>query len=481
MNVEIQVALNFLIAFLYNKLPRRRVNQFGEELDAALKIKFEGHWYPEKPYKGSAFRCVKTTPPLDPVFEIAAREAGMDISDIQENLPQELSIWIDPGEVSYRMSEKGPVKILYSESDRTGHDCDNSGREVARAFNPEAQCFKPVEVLSNQLIGMSINGHGSLSTSAHPQPTSAPLFANQQPLQTNNFKAPGSSNHNQQMSNVTYTPKSSNPVTFTTAAFAQTKFGSTKLKTNSKRSQRMSPTEFSNYIKQRAILQQQANVSQTPLIPGGHRLSGDGLMMFGSNVSPINSRSISPEQSPLDNFMPMQSSSSGSSLASSVSSSGSLFGASQFNIPSPTSSSPPFSASSAFEATSYLADFLGGGTDNNKFSLVSNGISANHGSSPMAHQHQQQHDNASKQGNNALNRIATFLDHTGPYVTTANHGGSLDFGPTPTSNGQQHPQQVGDQMQGSNNSSAKAAFDNLNMSMNGVTYQNQYQHLLVAN
>lgn len=43
----------------------------------------------------------------------------------------------------------------------------------------------------------------------------------------------------------------------TTAAFAQTKFGSTKLKTNAKRTHRMSPTEFSNYIKQRAIQQQQ--------------------------------------------------------------------------------------------------------------------------------------------------------------------------------------------------------------------------------
>lgn len=43
----------------------------------------------------------------------------------------------------------------------------------------------------------------------------------------------------------------------TTAAFAQTKFGSTKLKTNAKRTHRMSPTEFSNYIKQRALQQQQ--------------------------------------------------------------------------------------------------------------------------------------------------------------------------------------------------------------------------------
>ena len=43
------------------------------------------------------------------------------------------------------------------------------------------------------------------------------------------------------------------PVVYTAATFAQTKFGSTKLKTNSKKPNRMSPTEFSNYIKQRAM------------------------------------------------------------------------------------------------------------------------------------------------------------------------------------------------------------------------------------
>lgn len=53
MHIEIQVALNFVISYLYNKLPRRRVNLFGEELERALKDKFQGHWYPEKPFKVS--------------------------------------------------------------------------------------------------------------------------------------------------------------------------------------------------------------------------------------------------------------------------------------------------------------------------------------------------------------------------------------------------------------------------------------------
>lgn len=41
----------------------------------------------------------------------AARESGVPISDILENLPNELSVWVDPGEVSFRIGEKGAVKV----------------------------------------------------------------------------------------------------------------------------------------------------------------------------------------------------------------------------------------------------------------------------------------------------------------------------------------------------------------------------------
>lgn len=63
--------------------------------------------------QGSAFRCLKTGDPIDSVLERAARESGVPIADILENLPAELSVWVDPGEVSYRIGEKGAVKVSY--------------------------------------------------------------------------------------------------------------------------------------------------------------------------------------------------------------------------------------------------------------------------------------------------------------------------------------------------------------------------------
>lgn len=214
MHVEVQVALNFLISFLYNKLPRRRVNQFGEELEATLKTKFEGHWYPERPYKGSAYRCIRCAPPLDPlIFEVAARHSGMNLSDIQENLPHELSIWVDPGEVSYRISEKSPVKILFSERCELKEIC----HEPVSVLNPEAQCFRPIDQLTRVTVPVPVESCPSYTSSVTP------------------FMASKNPNH----------------VTFTTGQFAATKFGSTKLKSSGKKGQRSSPTDLGSYIKQK--------------------------------------------------------------------------------------------------------------------------------------------------------------------------------------------------------------------------------------
>ncbi|MEJ1272197.1 transducer of ErbB-2.1 [Cricetulus griseus] len=198
MQLEIQVALNFIISYLYNKLPRRRVNIFGEELERLLKKKYEGHWYPEKPYKGSGFRCIHVGEKVDPVIEQASKESGLDIDDVRGNLPQDLSVWIDPFEVSYQIGEKGPVKVLYVD-DNNENGCELD-KEIKNSFNPEAQVFMPI---SDPASSVSSSPSPPFGHSAAVSPT--------------------------------FMPRSTQPLTFTTATFAATKFGSTKMK-NSGRS-----------------------------------------------------------------------------------------------------------------------------------------------------------------------------------------------------------------------------------------------------
>lgn len=114
MELEIQVSVNFLMNYLYNKLPRRRVDLFGDELAKKLTQKFEGHWYPEKPQKGSAYRCILISEQLDPVLVEAAKESGLKVEDVKANLPEKLSLWVDPHEVSYRIGKR--IKTCFSNS-----------------------------------------------------------------------------------------------------------------------------------------------------------------------------------------------------------------------------------------------------------------------------------------------------------------------------------------------------------------------------
>ena len=241
MNIEIQVAENFILNFLFNKLPRRRVNLFGQELKQALLEKFQDHWYPDKPFKGSAYRCLRITDINDPVLKRSARESGNPVSDIIENLPQDLTIWIDPGEVSYRIGEKGSVKILHSENQacKKAHEASGfNGREwsFVKAF-PEEKNITSGCLLEN------------LSISNKKTDSIVKVCKTKEDIMTEAISThPCSSGK--------VTNQFQQPVIYTAGTFAQTKFGSTKLKTNSKKTNRMSPTEFANYIKSRALQKQ---------------------------------------------------------------------------------------------------------------------------------------------------------------------------------------------------------------------------------
>ncbi|XP_009946158.1 PREDICTED: LOW QUALITY PROTEIN: protein Tob2 [Leptosomus discolor] len=212
MHLEIKVALNFIISYLYNKLPRRRADLFGEELERLLKKKYEGHWYPEKPLKGSGYRCVHIGETVDPVVELAAKRSGLAVEDVRANVPEELSVWIDPFEVSYQIGEKGSVKVLYLD-DSEGCSAVELDKEIKSSFNPDAQVFVPIGSHDN-----SLSNSPSPSFGQSPSPT--------------------------------FIPRSAQPITFTTATFAATKFGSTKMSVPAPRMVR-SPT--TNLLKHKGL------------------------------------------------------------------------------------------------------------------------------------------------------------------------------------------------------------------------------------
>ncbi|NWI90222.1 TOB2 protein, partial [Pitta sordida] len=192
MHLEIRIALNFILSYLYNNVPRRRADMFGEELECLLRKKYERHWYPEKPLKGSGYRCINIGEVMDPVVELAAKQSGLAVEDVHAYMPEDLSIWIDPFEVSYRIGEKGSVKILYLDDSR-GCSTVVQKKETKSSFN--TQIFVPISC-QDSLLSNSLS----------------PSFA--------------------QSSDPTVIPCSAQPITFTAATFAATKFGSTKSRRN---------------------------------------------------------------------------------------------------------------------------------------------------------------------------------------------------------------------------------------------------------
>lgn len=253
MHLEVKVALNFIVSYLYNKLPRRRADLFGEELEKILVSRFVGHWYPEAPLRGSAFRCIHLGAQRDPVVELAAKRSGLDTEEVRANVPAELSVWIDPYEVSYQIGEKGAVKVLYLE-DPPGLGCDGDGvagmigegngdqeAEDAKAlcFNPDAQVFVPI---GKQVAPTMLPSVSSSPTPLHTQPC-AGLFSYPSCSSPPDPGAHSNTSSPSPSSGLPYLPSPQQPptlpaarpqpITFTTASFAATKFGSTKMKKSS--------------------------------------------------------------------------------------------------------------------------------------------------------------------------------------------------------------------------------------------------------
>ncbi|CAH8872609.1 unnamed protein product [Trichobilharzia szidati] len=106
MFVEIAVTVNYILSHLYTKLPRRRVDSFGEELEKYLQAKFQHHWFPNDPLRDSAYRCINCVgPQVDLLLPEAAAVSGLEWSEIEACLPDGLIISVDPGHVACQYNQ----------------------------------------------------------------------------------------------------------------------------------------------------------------------------------------------------------------------------------------------------------------------------------------------------------------------------------------------------------------------------------------
>lgn len=74
---------------------------------------YQHHWFPDRPQKGSGYRCIRINHEMDPLLCQAACRVGLNSERLFSLLPRELTLWIDPYEVSYRIGEDGSICVLY--------------------------------------------------------------------------------------------------------------------------------------------------------------------------------------------------------------------------------------------------------------------------------------------------------------------------------------------------------------------------------
>lgn len=96
--------------------------------------RFEKHWFPEVPAKGQGYRCIRVNGlnPVDVTLQQAATRSGLTYGDLR--LPQELTVWVDPSEVCYRLGESEgsyctlatfPSEYSSASSSPSGSECSS--------------------------------------------------------------------------------------------------------------------------------------------------------------------------------------------------------------------------------------------------------------------------------------------------------------------------------------------------------------------
>ncbi len=243
MQVEIKVALNFILSFLYEKLPRRRVNLFGDELQKYLILKF----FPnstndlrlEKNCLSINFKSFNGSDIIDPCLIAAANTSAINIYEVLACLPDRVKLFIESDLVYYAVLSKNQdeieeMKIIY----------DNN--KTATIIKPQPQHSPPPSLVNDSVsLNVSLKNHQD-------------FLLNQ--ISSMSIKENSSSS---------LSSSSSSKQIFTTAAFAQTKFGSTKKKNSNylndpnkssmfsnkpQTNPKIHSNEFSAYIKQHSNL-----------------------------------------------------------------------------------------------------------------------------------------------------------------------------------------------------------------------------------
>jgi len=157
MKLELQSAANFLVHLIRRKHTGSdaQLEKFRVAIVEVLRRRYRDHWFPEKPCKGSGYRCIRINGRIDPIIAQAAEIVGMPANTIHQTFPSELTMWIDPLEVSYRIGENGSICILYEYKENSSGNgpwrpapAPSSNKSNNSSVSPTPSVVKAVHVVA---------------------------------------------------------------------------------------------------------------------------------------------------------------------------------------------------------------------------------------------------------------------------------------------------------------------------------------------
>ncbi|XP_069804078.1 protein BTG3-like [Dendropsophus ebraccatus] len=163
MREELVAGVNYIktLANRFQKLDPSVVDLFGYKLAEILCKKYTGHWYPEKPMKGNAYRCIMVDREnRDESILQACALSGLKYNDL--SLPKTMSLWIDPYEVSCRLSDENHPYTVASFDPRTVRVPEPSGPSVERQ-QPSSNRSTPTPDEDSSIWSLSVPSSPSLN------------------------------------------------------------------------------------------------------------------------------------------------------------------------------------------------------------------------------------------------------------------------------------------------------------------------------
>ncbi|KAG8570085.1 hypothetical protein GDO81_014691 [Engystomops pustulosus] len=120
-----------------------KVEKFGDHLLEILAKKFTGHWYLEEPMKDQAYRCIRINKnDREETILEACIHSGLNYQDLP--LPKEMTLWIDPYEVSCRLHEYSrPYTVATFDPRKPRHPLEEG--QVAAVSGPVTCSTPPLE------------------------------------------------------------------------------------------------------------------------------------------------------------------------------------------------------------------------------------------------------------------------------------------------------------------------------------------------